>query len=179
MYYIYKLFFSLAWAKELAVMWTCVVVTPTTSQWTMFPSIILYCTLIVFFCTNVLISFETFQFISCWRQGPLAWAGRSKGGKSSTWWRRPVEVAKDFLLSLDVFPSLPMNIEDVHFQKRLNFQMEQRCEERSQRCSGKVQSCLQSAARKSCCFQSTARKSCCFQSATTKSRKPGTSEFFT
>jgi len=100
-------------------------------------------------CTSVLISPEIFQFIACRRQGPLAWAGTSKGGKSSTWWRRPVE-------------------------------MEQRCEERSQRCSGKVQSCLQFAKRKSCCLQSTARKSCCLRTATTKSCwKPGTRELFT
>merc|ERR1712200_123071 len=51
---------------------------------------------------------------------------------------------------------------------------------RSQRCSGKVQSCLQFATTKSCCLQSTARKSCCLRTATTKScRKPGTRELFT
>ena len=70
-----------------------------------------------------------------------------------------------------VFPSLnAMNIEYVHFLNCLNFQMEQRWEERSQRCSGKVQSCLQSAARKSCCLQSATTESC---------HKPGTSEFCT
>ena len=67
--------------------------------------------------TTSLLYLEIFQFISCWLQGPLAWAGTSKGGKSSTWWRRPVEVGKEYLFTLDEYFPHSMKYQICSFSK--------------------------------------------------------------
>ena len=138
-------------------MWTCVVVTPTTSQWTMFPSIILYCTLIVLFLQAYLylLKYSTLFLADARDPWPEQEQAREESralGEGDQW-----RLAKTFFFLLMYFPN-SVSIRYVHFENCLNFQMEQRCEERSQRCSGKVQSCLQFATTKSC-------------------RKPGTSKF--
>ena len=108
------------------------------------------------FCTNVHLLKHFYLFFvdarDPWPEQEQAREESRALGEGDQW-----RLAKTFFFLLMYFPN-SVSIRYVHFENCLNFQMEQRCEERSQRCSGKVQSCLQFATTKSC-------------------RKPGTSKF--